>query len=72
MAAYSLDLRQRVVRACASGLSVTQVAKAFDVSRAWAYRLVSASARRARSHRARKQSFDAVPCRRPRRSAWSP
>jgi len=40
MAAYSLDLRQRVVRACASGLRVTQVAKACDVSRAWAYRLV--------------------------------
>ena len=40
MAAYSLDLRQRVVRACESGLSVTQVAKAFEVSRAWAYRLV--------------------------------
>ena len=40
MAAYSLDLRQRVVRAFDSGKSATVVAEQFDVSLAWVYRLV--------------------------------
>lgn len=40
MAAYSLDLRQRVVRACERGLSAPRVAETFQVSRAWVYRLV--------------------------------
>ena len=40
MAAYSLDLRQRVVRACDSGMPAVAVATRFDVSVAWVYRLV--------------------------------
>ena len=40
MAPYSLDLRQRVVRACESGLTPAAVAARFDVSVAWVYRLV--------------------------------
>ena len=40
MAAYSLDLRKRVLRACDRGMSVDTVAAAFEVSRAWVYRLV--------------------------------
>jgi transposase len=40
MAAYSLDLRKRVVRACESGVSAAAVAARFDVSLAWVYRLV--------------------------------
>ena len=40
MAAYSMDLRQRVVRACESGLSAAVVADRFDVSLAWVYRLM--------------------------------
>ena len=40
MAAYSLDLRQRVVRACDRGVSAAEVAARFDVSLAWVYRLV--------------------------------
>lgn len=40
MAAYSLDLRKRVLRACESGMPVERVAATYDVSRAWVYRLV--------------------------------
>ncbi len=40
MAAYSLDLRTRVVRAWDSGLAPAAVAARFDVSLAWVYRLV--------------------------------
>src|SRR5262245_41514087 len=40
MAAYSRDLRQRVVRAYDSGISVAAVAARFEVSVAWVYRLV--------------------------------
>lgn len=40
MAAYSLDLRKRVVRAFDRGRSPTAVAEQFDVSLAWVYRLV--------------------------------
>jgi transposase len=40
MAAYSRDLRQRVVRACESGMPVAAVAARFEVSVAWVYRLV--------------------------------
>jgi len=40
MAAYSLDLRKRVVRACDRGLSATAVAAQFEVSPAWVYRLL--------------------------------
>ena len=40
MAAYSLDLRKRVVRACESGMPAAAVAARFDVSLAWVYRLV--------------------------------
>ena len=40
MAAYSLDLRQRVVQACDSGMSVPAVAARFAVSVAWVYRLL--------------------------------
>jgi transposase len=40
MAAYSLDLRKRVVRACDSGMPVAAVATRFDVSVAWVYRLM--------------------------------
>jgi transposase len=40
MAAYSLDLRKRVVRACDSGMSAAAVATRFDVSLAWVYRLM--------------------------------
>lgn len=40
MAAYSMDLRQRVVRACEGGLSAREVAARFEVSLAWVYRLM--------------------------------
>jgi transposase len=40
MAAYSLDLRKRVVHACDSGMPAAAVAARFDVSVAWVYRLV--------------------------------
>ena len=40
MAAYSLDLRKRVLRAWDSGLKADVVAATFDVSRAWVHRLV--------------------------------
>ena len=40
MAAYSLDLRERVVRACDSGTAVAAVAARFDVSLAWVYRVI--------------------------------
>ena len=40
MAAYSLDLRQRVLRACDRGRSVGDVATTYEVSPAWVYRLL--------------------------------
>jgi transposase len=40
MTAYSLDLRQRVLRARDSGMKVDAIAATFDVSVAWIYRLV--------------------------------
>jgi transposase len=40
MAAYSLDLRKRVLRAWDSGMDVYRVAAKYEVSRAWVHRLV--------------------------------
>src|SRR5919108_1719345 len=40
MAAYSRDLRQRVVRARDGGMPVAAVAARFDVSVAWVYRVL--------------------------------
>jgi transposase len=40
MAAYSLDLRQRVLRAWDSGMDAASVAAKYEVSRAWVHRLV--------------------------------
>ena len=40
MAAYSLDLRKRVVRACDGGMAPAAVASRFEVSVAWVYRLL--------------------------------
>lgn len=40
MAAYSLDLRTRVLRAWDGGMKAATVAATFDVSVAWVYRLV--------------------------------
>src|SRR5215831_18788076 len=40
MAAYSMDLRKRVLRAWDSGLDAERVAATYDVSRAWVHRLV--------------------------------
>ena len=40
MAAYSLDLRKRVLRAWDSGMDVYRVAATYEVSRAWVHRLV--------------------------------
>jgi len=40
MAAYSFDLRKRVLDACDRGTPQTAVAARFDVSVAWVYRLV--------------------------------
>jgi len=40
MAAYSLDLRKRVVRAYDRGISPDAVATQFEVSPAWVYRLL--------------------------------
>ena len=40
MAAYSLDLRKRVLRAWDSGLDADSVAAKYEVSRAWVHRLV--------------------------------
>jgi transposase len=40
MAAYSMDLRKRVLRAWDGGLDAERVAAKYDVSRAWVHRLV--------------------------------
>lgn len=40
MAAYSMDLRKRVLRAWDSGLDAVSVAAKYEVSRAWVHRLV--------------------------------
>lgn len=40
MAAYSMDLRKRVVRACDDGMPAAAVATRFDVSLAWVYRVL--------------------------------
>jgi len=40
MAAYSLDLRKRVLRAWDRGMGAEVVAATYDVSRAWVHRLV--------------------------------
>jgi transposase len=40
MAAYSMDLRKRVVHACDSGMSVAAAAARFEVSVPWVYRLL--------------------------------
>ena len=40
MAANSLDLRTRVVRACDSGMPTAAVAARFEVSLAWVYRVL--------------------------------
>jgi transposase len=37
MAAYSQDLRERVLRACARGDSPSEIARRFEVSRVWVY-----------------------------------
>ena len=37
MAAYSQDLRERVLRACERGDSPSQIARRFEVSRVWVY-----------------------------------
>lgn len=39
MRAYSMDLRQRVIDACDSGLGTSEVAETFSVSQAWVRRL---------------------------------
>jgi transposase len=39
MRTYSMDLRERVVEACDSGLSTSEVAETFSVSTAWVRRL---------------------------------
>ena len=40
MAAYSMDLRTRVIHACDSGMPVAAVAARFEVSVPWVYRLL--------------------------------
>ncbi len=40
MAAYSMDLRKRVVRAWDGGANAESVAAKYEVSRAWVHRLV--------------------------------
>ena len=40
MAAYSMDLRQRVLRAWDRGMDAERVAATYEVSRAWVHRLV--------------------------------
>ena len=40
MAAYSLDLRERVLRAWDKGMDAETIAATFSVSRAWVHRLV--------------------------------
>lgn len=40
MAAYSLDLRKRVLRAWDGGMDAERVAAKYEVSRAWVHRLV--------------------------------
>ena len=55
MAAYSLDLRTRVLRAWDSGMDVYSVAAKYEVSRAWVHRLVQRR-RETGSIEARKQT----------------
>src|SRR6266850_1847323 len=55
MAAYSLDLRKRVLRAWDSGMDVYSVAAKYEVSRAWVHRLVQRR-RETGSIEARKQT----------------
>src|SRR5436309_9277648 len=40
MAPYSMDLRQRVLRAWDAGMDAESVAAKYEVSRAWVHRLV--------------------------------
>jgi transposase len=65
MAAYSLDLRKRVLRARDSGMKPDVVARTFDVSVSWVYRLVqrrretgSIAARKQTKFRGRSLSSD--------------
>jgi hypothetical protein len=60
MAAYSLNLRTRAVRACDSGMPAAAVAARFDVSLAWVYRVLQRRPR-GRSHRGNRRSFAAAP-----------
>jgi len=39
MAAYSQDMRERVLRACERGDSPSQIARRFEVSRVWVYQV---------------------------------
>lgn len=57
MAAYSLDLRTRVVRAFDRGRSAAAVAEQFDESLAWVYRLVRGGERRDRLSREKQIKF---------------
>jgi transposase len=40
MAAYSMDLRERVARAWDAGLDAETIADTYEVSRAWVHRLI--------------------------------
>src|SRR5258708_26310710 len=55
MAAYSLDLRKRVLRAWDGGMDAESVAAKYEVSRAWVHRLVQRR-RETRSIAPRKQT----------------
>ena len=69
MPAYSVDLRQRVLRACDRGMAAAEVAAQFDVSVAWVSPGAAPTGKLARLSHGNKRSFAAVRCRATRRRA---
>lgn len=67
MAAYSMDLRKRVVRACDDGMPAAAVATRFDVSLAWVYRVLQRRRETGSIAHGNKRSSAAERCRRTRR-----
>jgi transposase len=68
-AAYSMDLRERVLKDSDAGLSSKELAARYHVSRAWVDALNQRRRETGASRRARKRSFGRA-CWPGRRTAW--
>jgi transposase len=71
MAAYSLDLRKRVLRAWDSGMDVYSVAGKYEVSRAWVHRLVQRRRETGSIEPLKQTKFRGARCPRRTKTAWS-